>query len=580
MPWLEPIVIDGLDCLLVLPEINWRRRPRLTLHVATDEAEGRTGIEARASGHHEVRLSLDYFWTLKTAQAQEFHAALLALDPDARLALPLWPDKIPAADYFTKRVFYSTHWVNLNPATGAAAVDADVGYPETVGLAIVSLLERPRFTPKTHGEADVGLRLEEDSPWESRVEIQQLEQLGWNFEADWSALPDDTSRWQLARRRLGHGRLSARTGTEGATKHGQSATYRFQGREELRRALTFWAGRRGPHSAFTVPLEFRPGWDGAPETIPSMQARFAEESLTLEFSAPDVASARIAFAQDLILTGGEPSQARPSRAYLYKLWWEGSATVMAWTDWARSYSHAGLDYLPTIVEHQSSTETLRAGQTEWELLVTDFAGNPLRAFGLLARERALNLEIRECDPAGADTATLVFVGEITEAPNKGPVYTAKARLFGGALHALIPPHFCQQGCNNTLGDELCGVDLEALKVAGTIAALDGTVVDVACGSAALADYYALGFVQFTAGGEIELRFILRSAPIAGGQRLTLHRPLWAAVVGAAAALYPGCDQQYAGGCARYNNQPRFFGAPHKPAYLETVDSGFKARTGK
>ncbi|MBI5689238.1 MAG: phage BR0599 family protein [Verrucomicrobia bacterium] len=578
--WLPPLEIDGLDCLLVLPEINWRRRPRLTAALAIDEAEGRTGIAARASDHHELRLALDYLYTLSAEAATQLHAALLALDPETRLALPLWPDKLPAADYLAERVWASQHWINLDTATGAYALDEEDGHPESVGLAICSLLERPKFTPKLRGLAEVVLRAEEDSPWESRVEIHALEQLVWNFEADWSTLPDDTSRWQLNRRRLGHGRLTARTGLEGATKRGQAASYTFRGRAELRRALTFWAGKRGPHGAFTVPLEYRPGWDGAPESVPSMQAHFAEETFALEYSTPEVARSRLAFTQDLLLAEGEPGQPRPSRAFLYKVWWEGSATVMAWTDWATAYTHAGIDYLPRIVEHKGSVETLRPGQSEWELLVYDFEGNPLRAFGRLARERRLNLEIRECDPAVADTAALVFSGEIKAAPSKGPIFTAKAALFGDALRFLVPQYYCQQGCNNVLGDELCGIDIEALKVAGTIAALDGVVVDITCASAAAADTYALGFAEFGAGDDLELRFVLRSAPIAGGQRLTVHRPLWSSAVAAAVALYPGCDQQYYGGCARYANQARFFGAPHKPDYIESVDSGVKSKVGK
>lgn len=578
--WMQPLTIDGVACLLVLPEINWRKRPRITPSFATADALGRTGIEARASDHHEVRLALDYFFTLKTAQAAEFHAALLALPSETRLALPLWPDKIPAADYLEERVWQSQHWINVDTNTGAFALDADDGHPESVGLAICSLSERPTFTPKTHGVADVSLRGEEDSPWESRVAVNELAQATWNFEADWSTLPDDTSRWQLNRRRLGHGRMTARTGQDGATKRGQAASYRFIGREELRRALTFWVGKRGPHGSFTVPLEFRPGWDGTEEDVPVMQARFADEMLSLEFSQPDVARARIAFAQELILVEGEPSQSRPSKSYLYKIWWQGASTVFAWTDWAKVYPHAGVDYQPSIVEHKSSLETLRAGQTAWEMLVYDFEGNPLRAFGQLARERRLNIEIRECDPAIADTATLVLTGEIKAAPNKGPIYTAKIALLGGALQFQIPQQFCQQGCNNVLGDDLCGVDLETLKVTGAIVAIDGTVIDITCASVEAADRYALGFVQFGTDDDIELRYIFRSEPIAGGQRLTLHRPLWASAVETVAAIYPGCDQQYDGGCARYANQRRFFGAPRKTDFIDSVDSGFRTKTGK
>jgi hypothetical protein len=480
-----------------------------------------------------------------------------------------------------KRKLASQHWLNLNRDTGAYEIDADGGHPESVGLLIGALLDHPRKKGTTDQHTKFSVRIEEDSPWESRVEIHELAQATWDFPPNWITEPEEAARWLLRRRRIGQGRRFARSGTDGIAKRTQHAKFTFESDEAIRRALTFWAGKRGPHAPFAMQRFQRPGWDGVPGNEPTMQARFAEEALTLEFAAPAVAHATIGFDQDLILAGGQPTQQRPSRAYLYKVWWEGGVTVKAWTDWARSYTHAGVDYLPNVVEHKSSTEVLgNVGANEWELLVYDHDGNPLRAFGRLAIERRLLVEIRECDPAIADTATLIFSGEIKSAPNVGRIYTARAALFGGALKHMIPQHYCQQGCNNTLGDDLCAVDIEALKVPGAVAVINGTTIDVTCGSAEAADYYALGFAVFGAGDDLEVRYVVRSEPIVGGQRLTLHRPLWSSIVTTAVDLYPGCDQQYEGGCARYNNQGRYFGSPWKPAQIDSVDSGFKMKTGK
>ena len=253
---------------------------------------------------------------------------------------------------------------------------------------------------------------------------------------------------------------------------------------------------------------------------------------------------------------------------------------MTWTDWESQLVHGALAYLPKTIELKSSVETPRPGQTEWEFLVYDFDGNPLRAFGRLARERRLMLEIREADPSAPAQASLVFVGEVRSALNKGRLFTVTASLFGGALKALVPQVYTQQGCNAVCGDSICGVDLEAIKTAGMIASVDGTTIDVSCSGAAGEDVFAFGFAQFGVGDAIELRYIMKSVPIAGGQRITIHRALWTSVVGTDAVLYPGCDQQYSGGCARLGNQARFFGAPYKTDYLETVDSGYRTKTGK
>lgn len=581
MPWTDSIEIDGVECLLLLPQINWRQRPRVTHFFETDILEGNTGIGSRASEHFEPRLSVDYLYTLKLAAAEEVIAALLALDPDACVALPLWPDKLPAAHYMARRKWAAQHWLNVNTATGAYALDEDGGHAESVGLLVGALVDRPRVVGKTDREMDFTIRLEEDSPWESRVDIHELAHATWDFPANWRERPQESSRWRMQRRRLGQGRRFARIGTEGATKRTQAGLHTFKSEEDIRRALTFWKGKRGPHAPFVMQRFNRPGWNGTPGAEPTMQARFADEALSLEFAGIDVAHATIAFEQDLLLTEGEPTQHRPSRAYLYKVWWKGAPTVKAWTDWGQAYTHAGVTYQPGVVEHRASTEVLgRVGQNEWELMVYDHDANPLRAFGLLQHERELLVEIRECDPAVADTAALLLTGRIMAAPNVGRIYTARAAMFGGVLQHMIPQTFGRPSCNNRFGDALCGVDIEALKVEGTIDAIDGTVIDIDCASAAAADTYALGFVQFGAGDDVELRFIIRSEPIAGGQRLTINRPLTLSAVAAAAVIYPGCDQQYEGGCATHNNQGRFFGANCQPAYIETVDSGFKAKVGK
>ena len=86
----------------------------------------------------------------------------------------------------------------------------------------------------------------------------------------------------------------------------------------------------------------------APVGDPDWLRLRGDEALTLEFATPSEAHARVNFTQDLLLEEDEPTQHRPSKAYLFKLWWEGSANVMAWTDWARAYTHAAIAYQPRI----------------------------------------------------------------------------------------------------------------------------------------------------------------------------------------------------------------------------------------
>lgn len=576
------ITLAGRPAILLLAAPDWAVRPKLSRVFGTSESEGRTGIEARASDWHVGRLALEYRYTLSAAAAEEFHAALLALGTQL-LALPLEPDRLPAADYTdANRYFLAPHWLNWNSATGAYSIDAAGGHPESSGLVLCSIAERPRLQAISDLDAAVVLRVEEDAPWEARLSINTLAMPAWDLEPDWAQAVEETSKWQLKRSRLGRGRESVVQGDDAPAKRGQRAGFTLPDRATIRRVLTFWEAARGAHNAFTVPRFFRPGWDGVPGNEPVMQARFGQSALVLEFANQDAARCTLTFWQELLLQPGEPVQPRPSRAHAYKVWWDGSATLMTWTDWESPLTIAGLTYQPQKIEHKAPVENLRPGTSEWEIALRDFAGNPLRAFALLALERRLRLEIRECDPTAADaTARLRLAGEVVRVAVRDKVFTAQVSAFGGRLKKLIPGCLVQQACNNTLYDTLCTLDPALWQVLGAVTAIAGAVVDINAGSDRPVEWFAEGYAEFGAGDAAEVRYIVRSAPIVGvGTRITLHRPLLTSVVGAAAKLLPGCDSQFTGGCLKFNNQVNFFGAPYKPAYIETVDSGFKAKIGK
>jgi hypothetical protein len=79
---------------------------------------------------------------------------------------------------------------------------------------------------------------------------------------------------------------------------------------------------------------------------------------------------------------------------------------------------------------------------------------------------------------------------------------------------------------------------------------------------------------------MERRPIIRSAPISGGQRLTLTRPL-EQTTPVAVSMYPGCSGEFgATGCAKFSNQDNFEGSPRRPPFIDAVATGYKPKTGK
>ncbi|MES2692670.1 MAG: phage BR0599 family protein [Verrucomicrobiota bacterium] len=578
--WFHELSIDGRAAVLCLLEPDWATRPKITHSFETIETEGDTGIEARESQRRVMRLSVDYRYTFAPAEAEEFLAAIRDLQ-GARLALPLCVDRLPKTDYLEHRIYACQRWVNYDPATFAYEMVGLATYPETVGLIIGRLTERPRLSARTDLHGTVQIRLQHDAPWSCRIEPHALSMPAWALDPDWAvALPEDTTKTALRTRQLGLGGESSLIAPNSPAKRVQRAGFTLVGREEIRRVLTFWSECRGAHAPFTVPLSFRPGWNGTPGDEPNLQARFAQDDLMLEYRHQEAATTQIGFAQELLLDPGEPEQNLPDRARLYKLQWDGATAVKAYTDWEEPLVRDSVTYETAAIEHKAEAETLRPGSADWELLMEDFEGNPLRAFSLVSLERRLKLEIWECDPAAPEDAVLLFAGEIARAPSKGRFYTATAVLLGGVMKLDVPNFRCQQGCNYTLYDELCGVNPDTYKVTGTIAAIAAATIDITCGSAAAADWFASGVAIFNTGDDTELRYILRSEPIGGGQRVTLHRPLVTSVVTDAVELLPGCDSQYTGGCAKFANQGNFGGAPYKPAYIDQVVTGRTTKTGK
>lgn len=577
--WFQNVVIDGRGVALCLLDPDWSLRPKITHSFATTIDEANTGIEAREPERDVMQLSVEYRYTFGPAQAQQFLDAIRDLQ-GARLALPLAPDILPRDVYESERIYAAQRWVNFDPVSGAYSLNADGGHPFSAGLIVGRLASRPRITGLTDLHGTVTIKVAHDAPWSCRIEPHTLSMPAWTFDPDWSTDVEDTTTTKLKQHKLGRGGESGLDYPDSPAKRVQACGFAFKDREEIRKALTFFSVRRGAHEAFTVPETFRPGWDLVDGHEPILEARFAGDDLTLQYTTQETAKTELSFQQVLLLGESEPTQERPPRANLYLIWWDGSDNVMAWTDWERPLTSDGITYEPKIVEHRAEAEDLRPGTSDWEFAVEDFDGNPLRAFSLWGIERRLRIEIRYCNPDLPETATMLFAGEFSTTPSKGDFYTAKIVLLGGALKREIPNFFCQTNCNHILYDDLCGVNPEAHKVTGTLAAIADTVIDITCGSAAADDWFTSGYIVLGDGDLMELRFILRSEKIDGGQRLTIHRPLVKSQVTEAIYMLPGCDSQFFGGCAKYANQDNHGGAPYHPAYIDAVNTGFKTKTGK
>jgi uncharacterized phage protein (TIGR02218 family) len=131
----------------------------------------------------------------------------------------------------------------------------------------------------------------------------------------------------------------------------------------------------------------------------------------------------------------------------------------------------------------------------------------------------------------------------------------------------MPRNLYQPSCLHTLYDANCGVSRAAYSTTGACAV--GSTVSTLIWAGVLAEstgYYDQGTLLFTAGPNAGVSVTVKSSATTGGGQLVLAYPLNAAPgVGDSFTISAGCDHSMGpGGCAKFNNLPRFRGFPYVP----------------
>lgn len=128
------------------------------------------------------------------------------------------------------------------------------------------------------------------------------------------------------------------------------------------------------------------------------------------------------------------------------------------------------------------------------------------------------------------------------------------------------------GCNATLGDSRCGVELAPLTQAGTVATVTNNRVWTATGlsipSGETADYFQFGTVTFISGDNAGLSMETRSSDTTTVQMM-LPFP-FDVEVGDQFTITPGCNKSLGVCRYRFNNVPNFRGFPHVPQSDDVV----------
>ncbi len=168
-----------------------------------------------------------------------------------------------------------------------------------------------------------------------------------------------------------------------------------------------------------------------------------------------------------------------------------------------------------------------------------------------------------------------WTGELSQGDTgfKMEVLGAGSRLDQQALVQMVTP-----GCRWVFGDARCGIDLEGLKIAGTVT---GSVSRSVFGAALAGDgagrQWENGSVRFTSGPNEGQRLEVRSVDFGDGVINLWPSAAFRADPGDTFDLYPGCDKARDGGCSLYANVINHGGFPDVPgndSILETPDAQY------
>lgn len=236
--------------------------------------------------------------------------------------------------------------------------------------------------------------------------------------------------------------------------------------------------------------------------------------------------------------------------------------IFGFTDHDEPIVYDGIAYEPSSVFDASAVQTR-----------SEFNVDNLSAAGLIdsAGITAQSLDDGDWDGAAVWIAEVNFAdlsmghrvlryGTLGQIERAGGAYTAELRGLMYALgHQVV--RVVTPACSAVLGDERCGVDLEALRVSGTVVAAASSVSFTT--DLPGEDVYTYGVLTWTGGANAGRSMEIKRHAAAGAIDLQMAMP-GAIVAGDAFTVTPGCDKRKATCADVFDNVCNFRGFSYVP----------------
>lgn len=569
---------DDLAIACILSPHEWTKEFEVTHIFGGDVTTGKTGRESRRPEAEELMHTLAVHLVLRRADAQAFRQ-MLATVGKGWIGLPLWPDRLTGARW-ADRIYEAGRILDLTAVAiqtaAAARNDAHTYAPLLVG----HIDELPELPLDDEEMTDFSFTIVEDSPWDFRLSINATGTPG-----TWPAalVPDasepitDQPQNGLTFERIGLTRERTIEGEDMPFRWGQEATFTLRDRAAIRTLLAFFEASQGRRKSFDTPWWFKPGTPTA-EAPASTKARFGASTLTLSYLSGVLALARVAMLQvpwEILGVEGETPE-QPPRVHYYRFTHLIPAqTTFRFTSWRRPLARTGDGtYAPAPMKHKVIEGGLDLKTEKVTVESFKFSGNPLGMFNPCVLEAPLLLEIFETEnePVNPDAAVLIWAGLVTGAPQDGRQITATALFLAGLLDREVPGVLISTNCQTYLFSTRCGLLKAAFAKSGTFTAKADNVLTIATAAGDAAQTFVPGWIEIGSGDTWELRAIIASTPVAGGQQLVVDWPVRQAAAGQAVVFYVGCDRTWAR-CQALGNSERFRGHPNLPLVNLSLPTG-------
>lgn len=585
MPF-QTLTSDSLSIVCLLVDHDWETQFSVSHYFPVDVTEGLSARENRLPQAEAMLLSVSVQIFADADEAQALRQTFATLGK-SWVGLPLLADSFLGGDYATAgaRVYEAQRLINL---THPAIVDPStttLNAGDTYAPLVVGhITELPQIAPLNGTLAVCAAVLTEDSPWTFRIGINSavvatLTAGTWPaaLSPDWSSAPTQTPVAGLKYERIGSQREQTIADEESAFRWTCDTTFTLCTRTELATLLGFFLVSRGPWQPFASPLWYTPGTPTA-EAPHATTVRFTDATLKIDFDSTQYSSAQIGFTQvpwEIVGTAGETPQ-QPARIFLYQFTYDVPGPVVwrftnSWRPLTRSGDGT---YNPAPVEHESIASGLDLSSEDTTvnsfLFGSGPADNPFYLFNPDQLEGRLLLRIYEIntDPVDPNAAQLVWFGSITDAPQTGRKFAATGKWMCGLLDREFPAVRIGPVCSTYFLSSRCGHTKSAWAKTGTLSTIDatGSGLTISAGDTATANTYGPGRFEVGSSLTYESRRITASAPVSGGQQLTLDRPLRQPATGQTVTYYRTCDQTMAT-CQALDPsgwRARFRGDPHIP----------------